>query len=551
LLIPDNVRMAQYGDNLIGGLAMSMHGPLIARLLLNAFVVGVGALILSGAVNTAIVGSNGVLSRIAEDGVIPQWFLRLHPKYGTSHRLLYTIVGLQLFTIIASRGDVVLLGEAYAFGVVWSFSFNALSMLVLRFKAADRPRGFRVPLNLRIRGVDLPIGLSLIFLVLLASAITNVLTKKTATIAGLSFTVALFVLFTTTEYIRRRRAGGVHPEHIDEFNEAADRSLTPDMLGLTRPYRKLVAIRSPYHLDMLEKTIAETDPDTTDVVVMTAHVQPLGGVETEPVMLDAPEKQLMTAVLKRAETAGKKIIPIVVSTNNPLHAILETVRAIKGQELIVGASNQFSPSEQLDQLSLYWINLHQGEPSPLTIRIIGRQRDFHIDLAGGTRIPTITERQARSVAELRAAGVGVGRVLFVHDGTQNASDLHEALLTMLDADVILDVAQAAVEPDAGRVIAEALARAKQVGRQSDLIGSTDQSDGGLLRAVVDGEYDALVARSDLATLRRQDPRKRDWIGEVLQRADCQVFLAVESTPMDSAEESEGNNDANSGGPGNG
>ena len=46
--------------------------------LLNALVVFVGFLILSGAVNTAIVGSNGVLNRVAEDGVLPDWFLKPH-----------------------------------------------------------------------------------------------------------------------------------------------------------------------------------------------------------------------------------------------------------------------------------------------------------------------------------------------------------------------------------------------------------------------------------------------------------------------------------------
>ena len=148
MLIPDDVRMAKYSDNLIGGLAMNVVGPLPARLLLNAFVVVVGFLILSGAVNTAIIGSNGVLNRVAEDGVMPDWFLKPHPQYGTTYRILYLIVGLQLFTIVVSRGDVLLLGEAYAFGVVWSFVFQALSMVVLRFKdppaarvqgAAQRP----------------------------------------------------------------------------------------------------------------------------------------------------------------------------------------------------------------------------------------------------------------------------------------------------------------------------------------------------------------------------------------------------------------------------
>ena len=84
--------------------------------------------------NTAIVGSNGVLNRVAEDGVLPAWFLRPHPKHGTTSRLLNLIVGLQLFTILVSQGDVILLGEAYAFGVVWSFVFKTLAMLVLRFR---------------------------------------------------------------------------------------------------------------------------------------------------------------------------------------------------------------------------------------------------------------------------------------------------------------------------------------------------------------------------------------------------------------------------------
>ena len=134
LLIPDKLRMTTYYDNWMGGLAMQMIGPVWLLLMLNAFVVFVGFLILSGAVNTSIVGSNGVLSRVAEDGVLPDWFLKPHPRFGTNYRLLYMIAGLQLITILASRGDVILLGEAYAFGVVWSFVFNTLSMVVLRFK---------------------------------------------------------------------------------------------------------------------------------------------------------------------------------------------------------------------------------------------------------------------------------------------------------------------------------------------------------------------------------------------------------------------------------
>ena len=74
MLIPDAVRVPVYKDNLISGLAMYMWGPLLLRLIFRAFVVVVGFLILSGAVNTAIIGSNGVLNRVSEDGVLADWF---------------------------------------------------------------------------------------------------------------------------------------------------------------------------------------------------------------------------------------------------------------------------------------------------------------------------------------------------------------------------------------------------------------------------------------------------------------------------------------------
>src|SRR5207247_8696335 len=107
------------------------------------------------------------------------------------------------------------------------------------------------------------------------------------------------------------------------------------------------------------------------------------------------------------------------------------------QELVMGASNKYSADDQLEQIAFYWITMHGGQPAPLTVRILGRDRDVHLDLGGGSRIPRISERQARSVAELRAAGVGVDRVLMLYDGSPVHSDLFQAVLTMLDPQVKL------------------------------------------------------------------------------------------------------------------
>ena len=101
MIIPDSERN-KYFENLISGISMFLAGPSVLKLVFHALVVLVGVLILSGAVNTAFVGSNGVLNRLADDGVLPGWFRELHPKHGTTHRLLNLIVVLHLVTIVVS-----------------------------------------------------------------------------------------------------------------------------------------------------------------------------------------------------------------------------------------------------------------------------------------------------------------------------------------------------------------------------------------------------------------------------------------------------------------
>ncbi len=178
----------------------------------------------------------------------------------------------------------------------------------------------------------------------------------------------------------------------------------------------------------------------------------------------------MTAVVDRAEHLGKKVIPLIVPTNNPLNAVLKTAKDLGAQEVMLGASNKYTAEEQLDQISLYWINLHRGQPHGLTVHLVSNDRDITFDLEGGNRIPKEAQREARSVEELRAAGIGVRRVLMAHDGTSASSDVFEWLLTMLAPEVGLDmVAVAPMGPPANvpeDVLQKDQSRAEQLGRQT-------------------------------------------------------------------------------------
>jgi amino acid transporter/nucleotide-binding universal stress UspA family protein len=532
MIIPDSVRIDKYSGNLIGGLAMSVIGPQWARLCLNALVVAVGFMILSGAVNTAIIGSNGVLNRVSEDGVLPDSFLRPHPRYGTSYRLINLVVGLQLFTIVASRGKILTLGEAYAFGVVWSFVLNSLSMFVLRFKQPGH-REFEVPGNFRIGKYDFPVGIALIFAVLSCAALLNLMTKEVATISGVTFTTFLFIAFYASERAHRKKGVLVeHHEHLEQFNQQQADQVSIEALRITKPYRKLVAIRSPHNLAMLDRCLAETDPETTDVVVMTANVLPLASADKQPTITD-DDRALLTAVVNMAEHAGKPVHPLIVPTNEPYYALAQTARSIGAQELIMGVSNRFDPDAAIDQVALYWLNLSGGNPPPLTIRVLGRDRDIKLDISGGSQIPRMFDRTGpeQILTDLRESWRGVKRLLLAYDGSPLSCDFLDTVLSFLDPAIAVTLIDVAETPapgtpasDPNEVVQVGLTRALELGRQVETLVASGDPGPQIVQAATDGKFDAIFMSL------RGEYRKRDTMvmapttTYVLQHAPCRVIL---------------------------
>jgi amino acid transporter len=397
-IIPDNVRLL-YKDNLISGISMYLVGPQTLKLLFNGFIVIVGFLMLAGAMNTAIVGANGVLNRVSEDGVLTDWFRAPHRKYGTSYRLINLIVLLQLVAIAASRGDTYALGEAYAFGVVWSFVFKALGTTVLRFKDKS-PREWKVPFNLPLGSVEIPLGLGGITVMLFAIASVNLVTKIVATVTGVAFTVVFFVIFLVCERINERKKA--HQREMTDQFQLNEKEIVNAATMQARPGGILVPVRDYNTLSHLEWVLDRVNPDLRDVVVMTAKVirgpspsEYLGSSEA----FSDYEQLLFTRVVALAEKHGKPVKLIVVPTTDIFLAIAQTAENLQASEIVAGRSAKMSPDQQSHRLGAIWENLPQRQRKQLIFKVVsgpGQVQTYYL----GAHAPNLQQEDINLIHSL-------------------------------------------------------------------------------------------------------------------------------------------------------
>lgn len=375
MIIPDAQRGA-YTDNLLGGLAMHLEGPHLLRLAFHVFVVVVGVLILSGAVNTSMIGANGVLNRVAEDHVLTPWFKKPHRKYGTSYRLINMIAILQVATIVWSRGDVILLGEAYAFGVVWSFFLKALGVLFLRFKRTDQE--YKTPLNITIGGREYPIGLAITTLTLLFVALANLFSKQIATVSGVGFTLTMFIVFTVSERRIARRLQATK-KGLEQFNL----EMAPEVAGESihaRPACILVAVREYNRMTHLHNVLVKTNLRRHDIVVMTVRGVSTGAAEYElgqNQLFTDYERELFTRVVAMAEKEGKTVDLLVVPGINPFDAMVQTAAKLQASRLVTGVSAKMDSEELARRIGKAWEKLPEPR-HPFSLEIItpGRPSTF-------------------------------------------------------------------------------------------------------------------------------------------------------------------------------
>jgi basic amino acid/polyamine antiporter, APA family len=194
---------------------------------LRVFLGMTGAVILVATVSTSLSGGGRLAYSMGQRAMLPRAFGRLNQRTLIAPVSIMSGAAIAVVILVvasfASR-EVRFLASLYSFGALLAFTAAQLAVLKLRFSEPELKRPFRVPGNVSVRGVRVPVaalvGAPLTFALWIAALATH----DAARIAGPAWLAAGAVLFVVV-----RRA---EHERLLEHVEPAPADLVPEAEGV-------------------------------------------------------------------------------------------------------------------------------------------------------------------------------------------------------------------------------------------------------------------------------------------------------------------------------
>jgi len=129
-----------------------LAGPIAA--ILAATIVLISA-------NTGVMGCSRLAYSMSEMGLIGKWLSHVHAKHRTPIRAILVFAGVAaleaIFGFMTGRKALETMADMYAFGAMLAYMLASMALVALRVREPRTPRAYRVPFNIRWRGMDIPI----------------------------------------------------------------------------------------------------------------------------------------------------------------------------------------------------------------------------------------------------------------------------------------------------------------------------------------------------------------------------------------------------------
>ena len=406
------------------GIVRHLAGPGWLAGLMRLAVLASAVLMLAPAVHEALGDAEQMLRRLSAARALPEALASTHPRFGTLARAIDMTAAAAILILIASGGRVGWLARAYTFALVVTLVFKLATLVRLR---AMRPYStpFTAPLNVRLAGRELPMGLFLTAGILSASVLATLIAADVPAIAAAGLLAGLVVLFT----ISARRAERPEAEDdVDALELLPGGELSFGQVA-ARPGNLLVLVRHPHSLSHVAAALQIAGD--RDVIVMTVRVLGVDVDEqdTSEAHATEAERRLFSRVVALTERLRRPVQLLVVPGHDVFEAVAATAIRLRSSEIYVGESASLSADDQGRLLGEAWERA--GRPDGVQARLVihhhsGRTDAYHL----GAHPPSLTPADLDLIHRLWLDAVkSVGPHVHHHDIVRAALNQMEQQLS--------------------------------------------------------------------------------------------------------------------------
>lgn len=298
---------------------------------LKAAVVLTASALLLFAANTAIIGNYHVQLALSRRSFLPEAVGALSHRFQTPVRAIVFSTAVPAVVVLVAGGDMTLLGELYAFGLLGAFVLTSLGLDVLRWREGERGAGFWV-------------GVFTTALVVLAFGV-NLFAKPMATAFGGGLTAAgmLVALGTRTGWIERQlgRLPGMAPPVVPGEAARGFHTLAQvrTMVGPDDPANILVASRGAAEAIFRDACDRARTRGLTRVFLV--YVDEVPGLFYPQLAAPTPEGlTVLGAGCERIRALGIEPVPVWVLSHGAAEAVAECAEACKADTVVIGATQR-------------------------------------------------------------------------------------------------------------------------------------------------------------------------------------------------------------------
>jgi APA family basic amino acid/polyamine antiporter len=290
------------------------------------FVAASGVLILLASVTTSISGFCRLAYSLGEHGQLPRAFGRLNRRTLVSpYAIVSVVVVSSAIVIISGRisHDVAYLASLFSFGVLLAFTATQLAVIKLRVTEPDLPRPYRTPLNVTIRGTEIPVPAIAGAILTFAAWVAGVVTHPGARYVGPAWLLVGIVVFVA---VRRSHGEGLRQRVIApdtvRFGDVPrfKRVLVPMKLGIIGEEMAATAVKlAAEHRATVEALFVVLVPLhlSLDAPMPDAEARASASLEEARALGADHDVDVKTATV-RARAIGKAIVERARETNADL-----------------------------------------------------------------------------------------------------------------------------------------------------------------------------------------------------------------------------------------